>query len=95
MRAKEIEKWLAKVLEHGATDMVDAQVAKHVVRMLELIEAMNQKFRPKDARNELLGYDDKHGEIHTSFMLLKARADLIERQLAKRASALSASPAEA
>lgn len=39
MRADEIKSWLVKVLEHGATDLVDAEIAKHVVRVFELAQA--------------------------------------------------------
>lgn len=39
MQAHEIKDWLVKVLEHGATDLVDAEIAKHVVRVFELSQA--------------------------------------------------------
>lgn len=100
MRAREIEKWLVKVLHDGATELADAEVARHVVRVFQLVEAMNQKLRPKDAREELTGYDDKTGEIHTSLTLLRARAEATEkarlaRQAAITAKVLVASPSGA
>jgi hypothetical protein len=39
MQAHEIEKWLVKVLEHGATELVDAEIAKHIVRVFQLTQA--------------------------------------------------------
>lgn len=91
MRAREIELWLAKILRHGAMELADAEVAHHVVRVWQLVEAMNQRMRPRDAREELLGWDDRTGEIHASMALLRARAKASERA----SFALAAVPAEA
>ena len=89
MRAREIEKWLAKILEHGAVEMADAEVARHIARVWQLVEAMDQKFRPRDARAELIGYDDTMGELHVSHVLLKTRARESEKAFAARQAEIS------
>jgi hypothetical protein len=84
MRASEIRQWLVHVLRDGATELVDAEVAKHIVRVYELLEGAHQRFgrAHQECLRELLGYDHTPHEMAVTMSLLRARA----AQLADAAS---------
>ena len=93
MRAREIEKWLVKILADGAQELADAEVAKHVVRVFELVEAIDQRFRPKDALEELRGDYRTPSEISVGLALLRARAEGHERERVRREESSGSLPA--
>lgn len=98
MRAREIEKWLVKLLEHGATELADAEFARHTIRVFELVERMQLKMRSKEARNELIGWDDIPCEMAMSATILRARAEANEKTRLARQQAITdraSSPAAA
>lgn len=84
MRAREIEKWLAKVLAQGATEIADAEVAKHIARVFELAnQAYNRvgRWDREHGIHELVGSaHGAHCEISIAASVLKARAEVNEAQ---------------
>lgn len=93
MRAREIEKWLVKVLHDGATELVDAEVARHIARVFDLLERMQQKFRPKETSYDLFGSEHvPTGELSTSLSTLRARAAHTEKVRLEREASASGRP---
>jgi hypothetical protein len=90
MRASEIRKWLVHVLRDGATELVDAEVATHIVRIFELLERAHQNFprEQQECMRQLFGYDHTPHEMAVTMGLLRARA-------AQLADAASPAPAVA
>jgi hypothetical protein len=80
MRAREIEKWLVKVLHDGATELVDAEIAKHIVEM----------WRRHIEKEASFG---QHGikEAAVTLPILRARAEASERARAQ-VSGLAVAP---
>lgn len=94
MRAREIEKWLAKTLSQGATEIADAEVARHIVRVFELANQAYERAGRYDREHgihELVGsVHGAHCEIGTSYAVLKARADVNEARSLQAMSQMAA-----
>jgi hypothetical protein len=76
MRANEIKDWLVKVLEHGATELVDAEIAKHIVRVFELSQ-------PRYPSLAVLNMDGAGYEIEFSTLRqLRARSEGVQKAAA-------------
>jgi hypothetical protein len=76
MRAREIEKWLVKVLHDGATELVDAEIAKHIVEMWQRHIEREAGYRRHDIE-----------EAAVTLPILRARALAQEKARASAAPA--------